>query len=264
LVVSVNDCELFFVDLGPRSASPIILLHGFPLNHTMWNAQLQALSTRYRCIAPDLRGFGQSYNDADENAIDQMADDVFALMDYLGIDKACICGFSMGGYVSFAMWRKQPQRFDKWLLIDTKATRDSSTMLANRYKIIDSVSRNGARVAADVLLPRFLYMATVQPAVIQAVRAMILSTTPASIIQGMRAMIVRADAVLLLPSISVPVCIVVGEHDEMTPVVESMLMQVRIPSASLVVIRGVGHMTPMEAPVAINQTILEFLAGDFS
>ena len=59
-----------------------------------------------------------------------------------------------------------------------------------------------------------------------------------------------------------PVCIVVGEHDEMTPVAESMLMQVRIPSASLVVIRGVGHMTPMEAPIAINQTILEFLAGD--
>ena len=132
----------------------------------------------------------------------------------------------------------------------------------NRYKMIVSVCRHGARVAADGLLPRFLYMATVQPAIAQAVRDMTLSTTPASIIQGMRAMIVRADAVLLLPSISVPVCIVVGEHDEMTPVAESMLMQVRIPSASLVVIRGVGHMTPMEAPIAINQTILEFLAGD--
>lgn len=259
MVVPINDCDLFFVDIGPRSASPIILLHGFPLNHTMWQAQLQALSSQYRCIAPDLRGFGHSFNDADENAIDLMADDVFALMNYIGLDTATICGFSMGGYVSFAMWRKQPQRFQRLMLLDTKASRDTASILAGRYKLIDSVSRNGARVAADALLPRLLHLPTAKPELAQTVRRMVLATSPASIMQGTRAMIVRMDAAAILPSISVPTCIVAGEHDTLVPMSEAMLMQERIPNASLEVIRGVGHLTPMEAPVTVTQIMREFM-----
>ncbi|MCW1966755.1 MAG: alpha/beta hydrolase [Anaerolineae bacterium] len=252
---------MFFVDIGPRSASPILLLHGFPLNHTMWQAQLNALSAKYRCIAPDLRGFGQSFNAADENAIDLMADDVFALMNYIGLDTATICGFSIGGYVSFAMWRKQPQRFKRWMLLDTKASRDSAQILAGRYKLIESVSRNGARAATTALLPRLLHLSTAHPELVQKVRRMVMSTAPASITQGTRAMIVRMDAAAILPSISVPTCIVAGEHDTLAPVSEAMLMQERIPNASLEVIRGVGHLTPMEAPVAVTQIMREFMGA---
>src|SRR5688500_18803950 len=128
---------------------PIVFIHAFPLNRTMWAPQVSALVERCRCIAVDLRGFGETAL-AEPVSMDQYADDVVAVMDKLGIERAIVAGCSMGGYAAFALWRRHPERVRALVLADTKATADTDEARAKRVALIETARTQGSTAVANL------------------------------------------------------------------------------------------------------------------
>jgi 3-oxoadipate enol-lactonase len=216
---SINGISMAYEDAG--QGMPVILLHGFPLDHRMWRNQVETLKTAFRVITPDFRGMGGSDMPKDNITLDQYADDVLALMDQLQVEQAVLGGFSMGGYVAFSLLRKAPNRFTAVVLVDTRPEADSQEARKNRMTMAASLFEKGAVACL--------------------------------------AMAFRKDSVSLLPSINVPTLIIVGEKDAITPPDVMKQMADRIPNSRMIRIPGAAHLTPMEKPEEFNTALLEFL-----
>jgi len=232
---------------------PLVLLHGFPLDRRMWEAQVAELSSQWRVIAPDLRGFGQSVSE-EPFTIESLADDVHQLLAGMNAIPCILGGLSMGGYTALAYVRKYPADLRGLILVDTKAAADDPQQREGRAKMIELVRREGARAVADQMLPR------TRPAIARAVRAMMEACPAKTIEHALAAMRDRPDRTAELASISIPSLIVVGDADVITPVAVAQSMQMQIPNAMLAVIRGAGHMTPMEQPGQVNQALRRFVS----
>lgn len=242
---------------------PLLLLHGFPLDHTMWLAQIEFFSSGWRVIAPDLRGFGESVVTPGVVTMAQMADDCRGLLDGLGVaGTVTLCGLSMGGYVAWQFARKYPQRLARLVQCDTRAAGDSAEAAANRRKLAEHVLSAGTEALATAMLPKLFAPETSQrrPEVVAAVRAMIARANPAGAAAAQYGMATRPDVSGWLAAIAVPTLLLVGEHDDISPAEEMRQIAAAVPGAKLEVIPEAGHMSPMENPVAVNQAIAAFLA----
>ena len=262
MITEVNGIRLAYSDTG--SGPPVVLLvHGFPLNRSMWEPQLGALRQRARLIVPDLRGFGASEaGPPGPLSMDQHADDLFALLEVLDVREPVVfCGLSMGGYVAFPFWKRYRQRVAAFVLADTRATPDGSEERQRRLAMADEVERSGSPQAAlDLMLPRLFAPSLWQGAPArEVVRAMIASTSARATADGARGLAARADGLDLLPQIDVPTLVIVGEHDLITPLSESERMVTRLPNARLEVLAGVGHMSNFENTDAFNEALTRFL-----
>ena len=122
MITTVNGIQLSYDDIG--TDLPIVFVHAFPLDRSMWAPQVGALVRQGRCIAPDLRGFGAS-TPAPPYSMDQYADDIAALLDMLGVPASVVVGLSMGGYVAFAFWRRHRARVRALVLAATRAGADT-------------------------------------------------------------------------------------------------------------------------------------------
>ena len=240
---------------------PLVLLHGFPLDRRMWEAQVAEFSPHRRVIAPDLRGFGQSVSE-ESFTIELLADDVHHLLASMDAIPCILGGLSMGGYTALAYVRKYPADLRGLILVDTKAAADDPQQKEGRAKMIELVRREGARAVADQMLPRLVAedVPRTRPAVARAVRAMMEACPAKTIEHALAAMRDRPDRTAELASISIPSLIVVGDADVITPVAVAQSMQMQIPNAMLAVIRGAGHMTPMEQPGQVNQALRRFVS----
>jgi len=279
--VAVNSVYLAYDDHG--IGIPVLFLHAFPLNRQMWQADLTDLlgEGRYRLVALDWRGFGES----DITTISQQpsleespstfppsspistmelfADDVAGLMDLLGIQRAILCGLSMGGYVTFAFLRKYPQRVAGLILANTRPGADSSEAQANRENVARIAETQGTGAIADLQVPRLLseYTRQYHPEVEVRVRRMINTATTQGIAAASRGMGQRADSADLLPGITCPTLVIVGEQDAITPPAVAQEYASLIPGAQLVVIEHAGHLSNLEQPEAFLQTIRGFLGS---
>ncbi len=258
--LAVCGTVLATVDRG--SGMPLLLVHGFPLDHSMWDAQIEALCDRYRVIAPDLRGFGQS--DVTEAAVtmEQLADDLAGLLDALEVgEPVVLCGLSMGGYVAWAFWRKHAARLRGLVLCDTRAAADSPEAAAGRRETAERVLREGPAVLADSLLPRLLAPQTLElrPEIADRLRGVILNGDRRGIAAASRGMAERPDATPLLPEIRCPTLLLVGAQDVISPVAEMRGLAEKIPGARLVCIDGAGHMAPVERPAETTALVRAFL-----
>ncbi len=267
MFAQINDLNLFYEERGDRQAQPILFLHGFPFDHSMWQRQMDALSQTHRCIAPDLRGHGQttrrSASGGNANApvtIEQMADDVIGLLDHLGVERATVCGLSMGGYIAFVLWRRHARRISRLILADTKAGADSEEARQNRYRLAELVKAKGASAAADAMLPRLFAPGNLGGPAARHIRQIIERTPPDQIADTLCALAARPDSTGLLDTITVPCLVIVGEHDAVTPKADAELICRRAPGAQPpVVIPNAGHLSPLENPAAFNQAIAAFL-----
>ena len=191
--ITVNSFEMAVVDSG--AGDPLLLVHGFPLDHSMWNEQIEVLSADYRVIAPDLRGFGESPFNWDnvaetEQTIERFADDLDALLYALEVTgQVHYCGLSMGGYIAWQFWRKYSSRVGSLILCDTRATADTPEGVKGRKKMAEQVLREGSIAAAEAMMPKLLWPETAnrKPEVARAIRQMILRTAPATICAAQRA-----------------------------------------------------------------------------
>jgi 3-oxoadipate enol-lactonase len=255
-----------YVDQG--QGLPVVLLHGFPLDHTMWAAQINALVGVARMIAPDLRGFGKTplgMIDASRGvSMEQHADDVAELLDRLSIgEPVVLCGFSMGGYVAWQFVRKYPERLRALVPWDTRAVADTEEARAGRIQMAENVAEWGSPRIAEMMGPKLFAAETFakQPEVVQAVRVVVGKTLPAGIAAAARGMAARPDMTSLLPTINVRTMVVVGEHDAISPPAEMKTIADAIPEAEFVVIPDAGHMSTMENPAAANATLVRFVVG---
>jgi len=253
-----HSAPLFYRQAGQGPV--VVLLHGFPLDSRMWQAQLDGLADRYRVIAPDLRGFGNSRG-SEPFSIADLAADVHALLLSLKVTPCVVGGLSMGGYVAMNLAKRCPADLAGLMLIDTKPEADDTTAKAARLKTVDTVRNRGTAPIIEAMVPRLLAPATLQgrPGVVAQLRQ-IMQDCPASDVEmASLAMCDREDFTAHLASIAVPTLVVVGQHDALSPVATAQFMQQQIPRAQLEVIADAGHMAPMEQPTAVNAAIRKWL-----
>src|SRR4029450_9593120 len=151
---TINGIDMAYRDEG--EGPPVLFIHAFPLHSVMWKQQVAAFSARHRVIAPDLRGFGETARGSGAASLDQHADDLAALLDPLGIDRATLAGLSMGGYISFALWRRHRERISALILADTRAGADSEEAKQGREKNAKLAEPQGSGAIADQMLPKLL------------------------------------------------------------------------------------------------------------
>ena len=264
--ISLSSAELAYVDRG--AGTPVVLLHGFPLDHTMWSAQIDALTGRCRVIAPDLRGFGQSsLGNADPEhgvSMERYADDLAELLDALAIrEPIVLVGFSMGGYIAWQFVRKYASRLRALVQCDTRAAADTEEARAVRLKMADNIFEWGAARVAEIMGPKLLAAQTIEskPDIVEAIRRIVSRTSPAAIAAAQRGMAARADMTSVLPTIRVPTLIVVGAEDGLSPPQEMRTIAAAIPNSEFAEIPAAGHMTTMENAAAVNETVVRFVEG---
>jgi len=257
----VNGISIAYSDEG--TGLPIVFLHAFPLNRTMWATQEKALSSQFRIITIDLRGHGESDAPLWRYTLDQSADDVSTLLDHLGIQRALFVGLSMGGYILFAFYRKHAARVKGLVLADTRAQADTEEGRDGRFRMAQTAYKKGPSAIADLMIPKLLSPQTIEkrPDLVQQVRAMIENNQISGIAGDLMAMAERPDSVPLLSQITCPAQIIVGELDQATPPSDAKLMADQIPNASLAVVPRAAHLANLEQPEAFNQIIAIFASA---
>lgn len=256
----VNGIRVAYRTAGRPGQPALVLIHGFPLDSAMWDAQLAALAQHCYVIAPDLRGHGESEVPPGPYSIDQHADDVAALMDALGVRKAVIGGLSMGGYVALAFWRRHREKVSGLALIDTRANADTPEGKAARDATIKRIRERGVGILADEMLPRLLAPENQGDSqVAQTLRTMIECQPVEGMAGALVAMRDRPDSAVLLTTVNVPAAVVVGEADAITPVAVAQEMERSLSDVKLVVVAKAGHMAPLEAPAEVNQALLDLV-----
>jgi len=241
---------------------PLILLHGFPHNRSLWADQLFGLSDRVRVIAPDLRGFGDSPG-REPFSMESYADDVAELMERLELDCAIIGGLSMGGYVAFEFLRRHRERVHSLILSDTKPGADNDETKTKRRALQEVARTKGAIAVADAQITGMVGATTreSQPELVQRMHGMMAAQPVEGIVGALDAMMNRKDSTPMLPDIDLPVLIVVGEEDALTPEKESRAMHAAIPGSVLEVIPQAGHVSNVEQHVQFNSSVRNFLAS---
>ena len=260
--VRANGIDIAYDDQGSGD-TPVVLLHGFPLDKSMWEAQVQALCGEFRVITPDLRGHGESQVTPGPYTMELLADDLTGFLDALDIPQVTLGGFSMGGYVAFAFYRKNPERVSCLMLLDTRPQPDSDDAKKGREDMAQLAEREGASPIAERLVPRLLSPDTVanRQDVVDTLSAMITQCPVEGIAGDLRGMALRSDSSDLLPNISAPTLLVVGDQDVITPPAESHSMASIIPNSTLVEVSGAGHLSNLENPDEFNQALADFLRG---
>jgi 3-oxoadipate enol-lactonase len=251
--------------LEAGSGWPVVLLHAFPLSADMWRPQLERVANGWRLIAPDLPGFGPgAARPGRTTTIDDLAAGVGHVLDALEIEEATIGGLSMGGYVTFALFRQNPDRCTGVVLADTKATPDTPEGREGRGKMLDLVRREGPGAVAEQMLPKLLGETSrrERPELAATVRAMIEANHAEGIAGGIEAIRDRPDSTPQLAELSCPALIVVGDEDGLTPPADAEAMQQRLARSRLVVLPAAGHLSNLETPDAFSQALADFLSSN--
>ena len=255
-----NGTELWYLDRG--AGVPLLLVHGFPLDHAMWAGQVDELPAHCRVIVPDLRGFGRSPADGEKVTMEHFADDLAAMLDGLGIaEPVVLCGLSMGGYIALQFWRNYRARLRGLVLCDTRAAADAPEAAAARLTLAERVLREGPAPLVEIMLPKLFGEATrrQRPDVVKGLRRVMMATDPRGIAAAARGMAERPDMTGMLDRIACPTLVIVGEHDAISPPAEMRGIAEAVPGAKFVEIPAAGHMSPLENPAAVNAALAEFL-----
>lgn len=262
LTIALNNFQLSYDDLGEGSI-PIIFLHGFPFDKTMWQGQLEFLKHSYRLIPIDIRGFGKSIDEESPLSIDLFTDDVIQFMDLLSIEKAIICGLSMGGFIALNTMKKFSERIEALILCDTQCIADTTEVKEKRYKIIDEIEVDGATNFNEGFIKSVFHKdsLTTKKELVEQLKSVVFSNPKNIIIQGLIVLAERSETCSILKEISIPTLIICGREDEVTPLAQSEMMNEAIDGSILCVIEKAGHVSNLEQPHKFNKHLLDFLTA---
>ncbi|HSA60155.1 MAG TPA: alpha/beta fold hydrolase, partial [bacterium] len=251
---------IHYEDHGPREAGPLVLIHAFPLNLTMWNAQIQALSAERRVIAYDLRGHGESDVGDGQYTIELFVDDLIALLDHLRIDTTAVCGLSLGGYIALRALERHPERFNALVLCDTRSEADSDEAKIKRSAGLRLLKEKGVpSFAEEFVKPAFAPETfKTNPEIVHTTKGMILKNSPLGIGGALLALASRTDTTESLKRINIPTLVLVGEKDQITPPSAALSLKEKIPNAQMHVIPTAGHLSNLENPAEFNQRLAAF------
>lgn len=251
----VNPFPLVYDKVG--HGTPIILIHGFPLNRTIWRHQVQALQEMCMVITPDLRGHGKSPASKGAYSINLMVNDVLETLNELRIEKAIWVGHSMGGYIALAAWHRVPERFLGFGLIASHHRKDTPEGQNRRYALADKVSTDGAKVMLQV--PLFATDLPADAAIVQATHQIIEKTSTDGIIGALMALATRSDSTATAKSITVPSVVVAGAKDQVMPLEVLQETAALLPHGQLVVAENSGHMPMLEEPEVVSRALVNLV-----
>jgi pimeloyl-ACP methyl ester carboxylesterase len=237
----------------------ILFVHAFPLDASMWDDQVTAVREDTQVLAPSFPGFGGTPAAGDVLTMDAIADFLVGKLDAAGIDRALVCGLSIGGYASFALWRRHRDRIAGLVLANTRAGDDDEQGRERRRALADRVLAEGSAAAAEALVPLLLSEGA-DDRVRERVRQVILRQPPEAIAAASLGMAERPDSTPDLPGIDVPVAVVGGTEDGLTPLPHAEAMAEAIPDVELTVIEGAGHLSNLEFPERFNEAVRNLLA----
>jgi 3-oxoadipate enol-lactonase len=256
----MNDGFLEYEQFG--QGIPLLFIHGYPLSRKIWAPQLQGLSDIATTISLDLRGHGASYPFDGSYSMDLLAEDCYSFLREKNIQPpVVVCGLSMGGYVTFALYRKHPELFRAMILTSTRAAADSPEGKANREAGINNVKEHGVEMIAEGMLQKLVSPKTItsNPNLLEMIKSIMLETSVNGVIGALQGMRDRPDSTALLSQINCPVLIIHGADDQLIPVKDANAMNQAIKSSRLVVIPEAGHLLNMEQPEIFNQAIRDFV-----
>jgi 3-oxoadipate enol-lactonase len=240
--ISLNGLELAYERRG--QGTPLVLLHGYPLDHTIWDMLVPLLENEFDLILPDLRGFGESEVPKTNILMSDYAADVAGLLDSLKIEKAVIAGHSMGGYVALAFAHTYPERMLGLGLVASQALADPPERKAARYQEAEHVLASGVKDVAEGMSVKL----TADPSLQARLKTLILHQRPEGLAEALRAMAERPDSTPFLAESDFPMSIVHGLADALIPIESARTVRAAVKKGYLLEIEGAGHMPMMEAP----------------
>lgn len=244
------------IEYEERGSGPaLVLLHGFPLDRRIWDDALKLLAAKFRVIAPNLRGFGQSTDDS-PFTIESLAKDVHHFLDLIGALPCVLGGLSMGGYVAQGYAQQYPSDLNGLVLIDTKSAADTPEQKQGRQAMIDLVRKSGSKAVADQMFPKMIAAASAKSPAAQKLRSMMEACPPVTIEHALAAMRDRQDYTAMLPRLGKPILIVVGAEDAIASPEVARAMHAAAPGSKLAIIPGAGHMAPLENPKAFAEAMI--------
>ena len=239
--IKINDIELAYARRG--KGTPLVLLHGFPLDHHLWDDVSSLLEDKFELILPDLRGFGESTTVGAPYSMDDYASDIAGLLDQFGIQKAAVAGHSMGGYVALAFAKLYPERVSGLALISSQVLADPPDRKEGRYKSAADVSEKGIGGVVEAMTSKF----TSDPRLQAVARALMERQQPGAYIGALKAMAERMDSTSLLSTFKFPVVIVHGDADALIPVARAREVKAAVPDSHYVELKDTGHVPMLEA-----------------
>jgi 3-oxoadipate enol-lactonase len=245
--------ELHYEEHGEGKA--VLLIHGFPFDHSIWSEVSAGLAGKARLILPDLRGFGQSPSPDGVYSMRLMAEDIAALMDRLEIKKAVLAGHSMGGYISLAFAQAYPERIAGLALVTSQAVADTPERRQARLRLADEVKRKGVKAVVAANLERY----SPNPDIRERTRTVMMQSQKKGVIAALKGMAERPDFTEVLSHLAVPGVVIAGELDAIVTLEKAREMAQMLPRGWVVEIPGGGHMPMFEAPELVTQAILDLL-----
>ena len=247
--ININGIDLAYTRHG--QGIPLVLIHGFPLDHHVWDDVIPLLENTFDLIIPDLRGFGESTITDTFCRMEDYASDIAKLLDHLGVLKTAIAGHSMGGYIALAFTRLYPERVRGLGLVASQILADPPERKEGRYKSAADVADKGISVVVDAMAPKFTPDEKLQA----VARKMMERQAPTAYINALKAMAERQDSTPLLGEINYPVVIVHGEVDALIPVERALEVKLALPYAVLVELSGAGHLPMLESAEQTAQSL---------
>ena len=239
---NVNGIDIAYTRTG--KGSPLVLIHGYPLDHTIWDKVIPLLKGKFDVIAPDLRGFGESMSTTREYGMKEYAADIAGLLDNLNLQQASIVGHSMGGYVALAFAKAFPARVRGLGLVSSQALADPPDRQEARIKSAEDVSQNGVRGVADGMAPKL----SADPSLQTYARDLINRQSAAGVIGALKAMAHREDSMDTLRTFQIPLVLVHGDADALIPIDRSREIESAVLQARMFTLAGAGHLPMLEDP----------------
>jgi len=260
LTVNINKTTCCYDDMGEGNV-PIIFIHGFPFDKTMWQPQIDFFKATKRVIAYDIRGFGKSTDKETPVSIDLFADDLIQFMNALKIDKAVVCGLSMGGFIALNALKRFPEHFAALALCDTQCIADTADVKEKRYERIKQIQHNGITDFSEEFVKIIFHKNSFadKKELVGKIRSVVLSNSKKTVTKGLVALAERSETCSSLGAITIPTLIICGREDEVTPLTESEFMNEHIKGATLRIIDNAGHVSNLEQPDEFNKHLQNFL-----
>jgi 3-oxoadipate enol-lactonase len=259
--ITVNNIAINYFEQNQSQALSVVFIHGFPFNLEMWKPQLSALPNDIRVINYDIRGHGDSGVGEGQFTIEHFVDDLIALLGYLNIKKAVLCGLSMGGYIALRAYEKHPDRISGLILCDTKSESDTNEAKIKRAASIKAIKESGVAAFADDFVKSIFWEKTFvnNPEIVESVKQMICKNSPVGICGALLALAARTDTTQVLNFINIPTCIIVGEYDKLISLSSAQAMHKAVIGSELHILPNAGHMSNLENSQEFNNRIVSFL-----
>ena len=262
--LSVDGLEVYLE--GKKENQSILFVHGFPYDHTMWNSQIDQLKSDYYCVSYDIRGLGKSQVGDGQYTMESYADDLIKVIKGLDLDKPILCGLSMGGYIAFRAIERNQHLFGGLILCDTKAASDNDDGKLVRVAKIAQINEEGLDAFVESFVPTCFSQISIEndSELVERTIKKCKLNDPIGVKGALIAMLSRTDTTNYLENITIPTLIIVGEKDALTPLDSMNEISNIIKDSEFVVIPDVGHMTPLEAPDVVSDSINKFLEKNFT